>query len=80
MTATQLQDMARKLANSSWCRYWLNWSGSHNPIMAIQCIGGDGKPERISDAASYGLTEHDDCIYTAPRTNEDGTPYESQLF
>lgn len=63
------------MANSQWTRYWLNWSDSEHPSMAVQCIDSTGKPQKIQDAESHGLTEKEDFIYTAPRTNEDGTRY-----
>jgi len=80
MTAEKLQSYARVLSNSGWCRYWLNWSSSENPIMAIQVINSAGVPQEITDAEASGLTLSVDYIYTAPRTNEDGTPYKASIY
>ncbi len=80
MTADQMQSIARRLANGTWTRYWLNWSDSEHPVMAIQCIDHEGKPQIIHDADNHGLTEQEDYIYTAPRTNEDGTRYVRKLI
>lgn len=81
MTADELQSIARRLSNSSWCRYWLNWSDRTSPVtMAIQCHDASGVPQRVPDAISHGLEEREDFVYTATRTNDDGTIYESKLF
>lgn len=80
MTATEIQNIARRLSNSSWCRYWLNYTDSEHPILAIQCRNGYGVPQPIRDAEKHGLKQQLDFLYTAPRTNEDGTPYVSKLF
>jgi len=76
MTATEVQDHARVLSNSSWCRYWLLWGiDSEGCNVAIQCRDETGKPLRIADATTRGYNEHPDYLYMAPRTNEDGTYY-----
>ena len=80
MTADEMQSIVRRLANSSWCRYWINWSDSNHPLMAVQCRNAQGVPEPIRDAAEHGLTERDDFVYTAQRTKLDGSFYESKLF
>lgn len=85
MTVEHLQNIVCRLANSGYCRYWVSWSGSEHPIMAVQCLSpSDMKPSKIHDAEARGLTENrapgmDDWIYTVPRTNEDGTPYQSKF-
>lgn len=80
MTADELQNIVRILANSSWTRYWLNWSDSEHPVMAVQCIDFKGISQPIHDAVSRGFTETENYIYTVPRTNEDGTRYEQKLL
>lgn len=77
MTATQLQQIATRLANNGWCRYWLDWRELNPPLMAISCIDENGNPQRIADAESHGLLIEDPVrlIYTVPRTNDDGKPY-----
>ena len=79
MTASQLQNIARQLSNSSWCRHWLNWSDT---VMAIQCRDESGHPMKINraDANRFGFEEQNHYVYTIPRTNDDGTPYQSKLF
>lgn len=87
MTANELQRIACRLSNQIWCRHWLNFQDRKKDVkMAIQCRDHDGTPERIKDLESKGFelfwTDDIDCqwIYTIPRTNDDGTPYESKLF
>ena len=83
MTATKIQDIARRLSNQSWCRYWLNLNDSHdNVVMAIQCRDANGLPVPIHDINSAGetFTETFKHVYNVARTNDDGTPYVSALF
>ncbi len=81
MTATELQNIVRVLANSSYCRYWLVYDKAPDgqAIMAIQCRDEYGKRLEIKDAKGRGFGELDPYFYTIPRTNEDGTPYFSKL-
>ena len=48
--------------------------------MAIQCIDGKGKPQKIYNIEKHGFTESTDFIYLIPRTNEDGSRYVSKSF
>lgn len=54
--------------------------------MAIQCRDNEGTPEQVKELLNIGFelwaTTDDQCqwIYVTPRTNDDGTPYESKLF
>lgn len=81
MTATELQNIARRLGNATWCRYWLNFYNSHAPVtMAIQCRNIGGRPEPVPDLVHLGFEPLADFMYTIKRTNEDGTDYESKLF
>lgn len=81
MTATGLQNIARRVSNQSWCRYWLNYGDKHKPVtMAIQCRDANGKPEAVPDLLKLGFTEHFGRFYTITRTNEDGSEFESKLF
>jgi hypothetical protein len=88
MTATELQSLARILSNQTWCRHWLNWQDRQKDVvMAIQCRDCTGKPERVVDLERLGFelwANADDqaCqyLYVAPRTNDDGSPFESTIF
>ena len=84
MTATELQNIARRLSNSTWCRHWLNLFDQPTHVkLGIQCRDENGNPKPIADAERHGLTlcgSVSPFLYTADRTNEDGTPYESKLF
>jgi hypothetical protein len=77
VTATELQDIARVLSNSSWCRYWLNWDDRQRgqPTMAIQCIDPTGMPQKVSGSEGRGFAESDRYVYTILRTEEDGKPF-----
>lgn len=80
MTANKLQALVRVLANSCWCRYWLNYYNSCDDVkMAIQCRDYDGKPLLVKDLANSGFEELADHIYTIKRTAEDGQAYLSKL-
>ncbi len=81
MTATELQRIARVLSNQTYCRHWLNFFNSHDDVkLAIQCRDFQGRPERIPDMDKLGFEESSDFLYTINRTNDDGTPFVSQLF
>lgn len=85
MTATELQSIVRSLANSTWCRYWLNFYNSPTDVyMAIQCRDETGKPEPVAWLFNNGFVELDQftspLLYFIKRTNEDGTDFESKLF
>ena len=87
MTANELQRLSCILSNQTWCRHWLNWLDRPKDVkMAIQCRDNEGTPERVKDLESKGfelfMTTDLECqwIYVIPRTNEDGTPFESKLF
>lgn len=88
MSATELQNIARRLSNSCWCRHWLDWQERRpNPMMGIQCLDATPyrcgefrwNPIRVRDLVVHGFTEMIDPVYgvfyTIARTNEDGTPY-----
>lgn len=80
MTATELQRIASRLANQSWCRYWLNYGDRRdNILMAIQCIES-GKSVKVYDLPKKGFTCLPGNVYTIPRTNEDGSPFVAELF
>lgn len=78
MTANELQKIVRSVANWGWCRYWLYINRPQNPVkMAIQVKDWDGTPLTIKYLSNY---EHDrNYLYEIPRTNEDGTDFESYL-
>lgn len=85
MTATEIRNLAGRLSNASWCRYWLNvGERNHGVLMAIQCRGADGSPEPIRDIERIGFKEDNlassSCFYIIARTNDDGTPYIPKLF
>lgn len=81
MTAGELQRIAVRLSNQSWCRHWLNFYNNHDNVkMAIQVKDWDGKCEPIPDLTKLGFEELPDFIYVINRTNEDGSPFISQLF
>jgi hypothetical protein len=81
MTATEIQNIARRLSNQTWCRYWLNLQNTHKPVvMAIQCRDENGHPEPVGELESLGFNAATGFLYTIKRTNEDGTEFESKLF
>ena len=88
MTADEIQRLAVRLANQTWCRYWLNFFNRNESVkMAIQSIDADGKPQRIRDFEMDSQFElysdgSPDCrfIYLVDRTNKDGSPFVSVLF
>jgi hypothetical protein len=80
MTANELQRIVTRLANQSWCRYWLNYGDRHKDVeMAIQCLDGD-QAIKIRDLEMMGFKRCSMGVYTIPRTNDDGTPFVSSLF
>lgn len=48
--------------------------------MAIQTCGPHDRTEEVPELSKIGFTRLDNNLYTIPRTNEDGTPYISNLF
>lgn len=75
MTLQKLQNIVCKLANDSWCRYWVNWTNSeHGPVMAIQCRDDEGESKPITDAKAHGFEENEDFVYTILRTYDAGLP------
>lgn len=81
MTACELQTIASRLSNCSWCRHWLNfYDSADNVWMAIQCRDNRGKPEPVHDLESRGFSyDPDSLMYFIQRTNEDGSPFKSRL-
>ena len=84
MTATELQNIVRVLANQGWTRYWLMWeTNPGQPAkMAISCIDGLGRYEVIPEAESKGFRrvwQRNLLFYVIDRTNEDGSPFISSL-
>ena len=81
MTANELQRFARHLSNQVWTRHWLNYGDRHQNVrMAIQCIDAAGAPVQIRELPGKGFTEEPRHMYTVARTNDDGSPFISQLF
>jgi hypothetical protein len=86
MTAAEIRRIAGQLSNSTWCRYWLNVEdarGGESVIYAIQCRDYFGQPEPIYGIEKLGFQRiyhgFGPYFYTIQRTNDDGTPYKSQL-
>jgi hypothetical protein len=80
MTASELQRIVLRLANQSWCRYWLNYGDRRETVeMAIQSTDTDGGI-RIPELEQRGFEYKGNGLYLIPRTNDDGTPYVSKLF
>lgn len=86
MTADELQRIALGLSNSGWCRYWLNFNHPQNPrTMAIQVVDLQSEenigPVKVHGLEVRGFTLLQDShfVYTIDRTNEDGTPFVSEL-
>jgi hypothetical protein len=52
MTATRIQNVARVLANSCYCRYWMHWNyPAREPnLMALCCINRDGTPADLLES------------------------------
>jgi hypothetical protein len=89
MTIQELQSIHRRLGNQCWCRWWANFGERReNILMAIQCLSveanGRFKPTHTVGMIELGFTVDPGTplryIYTIPRTNEDGSPYVSELF
>ena len=84
MTANELQNIVRRLANNCWTRYWLMWQTNlgQPAKMAISCIDESGKPEPVNGIEERGFKRVDRrgyIFYVIDRTNDDGTPYISNL-
>lgn len=92
MTADELQAIVIRLSNSCWVRYWLHWNYPQNPVqMALHAVEfkGDGTYNMqcvpmIKELKKYVIMNKfplrsPDILYIIPRTNEDGTIYESKL-
>jgi hypothetical protein len=83
MTADELQRIALRLSNSGYCRHWLHWNDpSQEPwLMAIRVIDSSGWRVPIKDLETRGfrLDAHPGYFYTVERTNEDGTPFRTNL-
>ena len=83
MTADEVQSVARRLSNQTWCRYWLNLHNSREPVtVAIQCRDENGNPEAIPDLEKLAMTisPMSPFMYVATRTNADGSNYVSEIF
>lgn len=86
MTAIELQRIALRLSNSGWCRHWLNFNHPQNPrIMAIQVVDFQSEenigPVKVHgiEAEGFAILAGSNFVYTIDRTNEDGTPFKSEL-
>lgn len=89
MTLEKLQDLARLLGNSTWCRWWAWWSyPSREPWeIALSCIeiidegrGPRARAVPLPDLLAQGFREERRgraLYYVIARTNEDGTPFRS---
>jgi hypothetical protein len=93
MHIDEIQRIVIRLANQSWVRWWANFGDRQTDVlMAVQCLDfryhhavSPGRyPIECDDLLKLGFTiwpsERQACIYTIPRTNEDGSPFVSQLF
>jgi len=83
ITASSLQNYARRLSNSSWCRHWLHWNyPCRSPVeMAINCHDENGR-ERVPDFDRIGIpteVKGNHIYYLFTRVNDDGSLYESTL-
>ena len=82
MTLEELQNKyVRLLANKTWVRYWCHINYPHSPvIMGIQARDDNGHPQELPDLKQYKPKQkYKKLMYEIPRTNEDGTPFESNL-
>ena len=81
MTATEIQNIARRLANSCWVRYWLHYNyPQESPwLMAISIMGakeiGDINIELTRLSFEY-MAGDGFPLWVIPRTNEDGAPFQ----
>lgn len=81
MTVHDLQRIGVRLSNGGWCRTWYNFHDNHDQVkMAIQVKDWDGRCQPVPDLLKLGFEEQADFIYLINRTNDDGTPFVSQLF
>ena len=56
MRAEQLQQIATRLANQCFVRYWLHWNYPYEPhYMAIECRDFRMQPMQVSDMGKYGF-------------------------
>jgi hypothetical protein len=80
MTIDELQRFALRLANAGWTRYWMHYNyPCRDPwLMAIEVIDHHGLPAHIPDLEGLGFS-HEFGRYVIARTNDDGTPFESNL-
>lgn len=85
MTAAELQRVAARLSNSTWCRHWLFWrTAAGRPLMAVQAVDRAGGEWKVADLDGPDLERlgfsREWCdgigwVWVVPRTNDDGTPY-----
>lgn len=83
MTADRLQSIASRLGNSFWCRHWLHWNYPQQVpwLMAVSCLTFGGSPVHVAlEREGFTRIAPDGLIvYTAPRTDERGEPFRSEL-
>lgn len=82
MTADKFHEIVLRLANASWVRYWLHWNyPSQAPwVMAVQARDYQGWPVRVLPLNTLGFEwDEEDRMHFIDRTNEDGTPFRSEL-
>jgi hypothetical protein len=83
MTIGELQRIVLRLSNNGWCRYWCHFNHPQNPVtMAVQCIDVGAKRFiacEMTDLERLGFKHVGNWIYEIQRTNDDGSPYVSNL-
>lgn len=77
MTLTALQQIAADYSQRAWVRIWPEWTRfpGEQVTMAIQFRDNSQQPERVPYVERFGLMEGKGGVYTARRTNEDGSPF-----
>ena len=91
MTIDSFRSIVRNLSNSTWCRHWINWNHPVNPReMAISCVEFRDKghglfwravlvPDLLKEGFREERREDGLVYYIIGRTNDNGTPFESDI-
>jgi hypothetical protein len=80
MTIDELRDIATRLANGAYVRYYTHFNNPcRSPwVMALQARDEDGRVVRVLPLDAIGFRwDEAERLHLIDRTNEDGTPYGS---
>ena len=87
MTATELQNLVRMVANNTFCRYWLDYRRTKegHQLMALSAIDHQGNPNRFNERELYerGFEKQmeDDgmVLWLVLRLGDNGKPFKPVL-